>query len=80
MSEIIEEHRNMFKKQKEVFGCKGLKFIIWKTIVMIGGGITNDGLSKSKVDPCGICSLRVKADSVLCIQCGRWIYGRCALV
>ena len=24
------------------------------------------------------CSLRVKANSVLCLQCGRWLYGRCA--
>ena len=37
-----------------------------------------DGLSKSKVDPCGVCSLRVKAISVLCVQCGKWIQGRCA--
>ena len=36
------------------------------------------GLSKSKVDPCGVCSLRIKANSVLCVQCGMWIHGRCA--
>ena len=24
------------------------------------------------------CSLRVKANSVLCVQCGKWIHGRCA--
>ena len=35
-------------------------------------------MSKSKVEPCGVCSLRVKANSVLCVQCGRWIHGRCA--
>ena len=37
-----------------------------------------DGMSKSKVDPCGVCSLRVKANSVLCLQCCTWIHGRCA--
>ena len=34
-------------------------------------------LSKSKVDLCGICSLRVKANSVLCVHCSRLILGRC---
>ena len=46
-------------------------------MVMVRGGITKDGLSKSKVDPCGVCRLRVKANSVLCLQCGKWIHGRC---
>ena len=34
-------------------------------------------MSKSKVDPCGVYSMRVKANSVLCIKCGKWIHGRC---
>ena len=34
-------------------------------MVMISGGITKDGMSKSKVDLCGVYSLRVKAISVL---------------
>ena len=37
-----------------------------KTKVMVIGGITKDGMSKRKVDPCGVCSLRVKAKSALC--------------
>ena len=37
-----------------------------------------DSMSKSKVDPCWVCSLRVKANSVLCLKCGKWIHGRCA--
>ena len=45
--------------------------------VMVSCGITQDGLSNSKVEPCGVCSLRVKASSVLCVQCGRWIHVRC---
>ena len=45
---------------------------------MFIGGNTKDGMSKSKVDPCGVCSLRVKANSVLCVQCGKLIHGRCA--
>ena len=39
--------------------------------------ITKDGMSKSKVDPCNVCCLSVKANSVLCLQCGNWIHSRC---
>ena len=47
-------------------------------MVMVGGGITKDGMTKSKVDPCEVCNLRVKAHSVLCLQRGMWIHGRYA--
>ena len=45
---------------------------------MVCGGITKDGMSKSKVDPCGAFSFIVKVNSVLCLLCGKWIHGRCA--
>ena len=45
---------------------------------MVSGGITKNGLSKSIVDPCGVCSLRVSPNSVLSIQYGKWTHGRCA--
>ena len=48
-----------------------------KTKVMVSSGITQDGLSKSKVDPCEVYSLKVKANSVLCVQCDRWAHGKC---
>ena len=47
---------------------------------MISGSITKDGLSKSEVDPYGVCSCGVKANTVFCLQCGRWVHGRCAVV
>ena len=46
-------------------------FIISQTITIT---ITKYGISKSRVDPCGVCSLGVKASSVLC---GKWEHGRC---
>ena len=49
-----------------------------KTKLVVSGVITKDGLSKSKVYQCWVCSLRVKANSVLCVQCGKCIHGRCA--
>ena len=45
---------------------------------MVSGDIKKDGMSKSKVDPCGFCSLRIKDNTVLYLQCGKWIHGRCA--
>ena len=48
---------------------------------MLSGGITKDDMSKSKFDTCRVCYLRVKANSVLCLQTGMWIiHGRCAKV
>ena len=35
----------------------------------VGSGIITHGLSKFKIDQCGICSLRVKDNSVLCVHC-----------
>ena len=73
MSETIEELRNKFIKWKEAFESKGLKVNLGKTKVVVCGGITEDGMSKSNVDPCG-----VKANSVFYVQCGKWIHSRCA--
>ena len=44
----------------------------------ICGGITKNSMYKSNVYPCGVCSLRVKANSVLCVKCVKWIHGICA--
>ena len=44
---------------------------------MISDSIMKDSMSKSKVDPCGVCCLSVKANSILFLQCGKWSYGRC---
>ena len=47
---------------------------------MVSGDITKDDMSKSKVDPFGVCGLRINASSVLCLQCDKWIHSRCAKV
>ena len=39
--------------------------------MMVSGTITQDGMFKGKVDLFGLCSLRVKISSVLCVQCGK---------
>ena len=45
--------------------------------MIVSGSIAKEGLSKCKVDPCGVFHLRVNASSVLCVQCRKWIHGRC---
>ena len=80
MSETIEGLSNTFIKWKKAFDSKGLKVNVGKTKEIVCGGIKKVGKSKSNVDPCGFCSLRVKANSVLCLQCGKWIQSRCARV
>ena len=64
----------------EAYESKGLKVNLGKSKVMVSDGITTDGMSKSKVDACWVCGLRVKVNSFFCLQCGQCIYGRCASV
>ena len=80
MSETFVGLRNKFLKWQEAFESKGLKVNFGKTMVMVSSSITKDGLSKSKVDPYGVCSLTLKANSVLCVQCGKWFHCRSARV
>ena len=63
MSETIKGHRNRLLKWKEAIESKGLKANHGKGKIMVSGGITMDGRSKSKVDPSRVCSLRIKANS-----------------
>ena len=49
---------------------KGLTFNLWKT----------RSAAASQMMACGVCSLRVKASSVLCVQCGKWIHSSGSVV
>ena len=50
MSETIEGLWDNLIKWKEAFESNRLKVILFNTKVMVSGGITKDGTSKSKVD------------------------------
>ena len=69
MRETIKGLRNKFLEWKGAFESKGFIVNLGKTKVIVSS-ITKDGMSKGKVDPRGVCSLRVKDNSVLCLQCG----------
>ena len=70
MSETIEGLGNKFLKWMEALESKSLNVNLEKTKVVVSGGITKDGMSKSEVDPCRVYSRRAKANSVLFAQCG----------
>ena len=76
MSETIEVLRNKFLNERRLLRSRVLKLTLGGK-VMVSSSIKQDGLSKSKVDACGVCSLRAKANSALYLLCGKWIYGRC---
>ena len=52
MIEAIEGLSDKFVKWLQAFESKGLKVNLAKTKIMVCSCITQDGLSKSKVDPC----------------------------
>ena len=53
MNETVDVLWDKFLKRKETYECKGLKINLGKAVVMVNGSITEYGMSKSKVDPCG---------------------------
>ena len=77
LSERIVGHRNKFRKWKEAYENYGLKVNHRKRPVMVSGGITNDGLNKGKVYLCDVLNFLIKANSVLCEECGKFIHRRC---
>ena len=54
MSETIERLRNKFLKWKVAFESTCLTANHGKIKAMASGGITKDGMSKSKDGPCGV--------------------------
>ena len=65
-----------------VVGGQGVRLFVvvvnYHSNIIVSGGIAKNGLSKCKVDPCWVCSLRVTVIFVLCLQCGKWVHCRCA--
>ena len=45
--------------------------------MVVSDGITNDDLFKSKGGPCRAYCLSGKVNSVLCVQCDKFIHGNC---
>jgi len=65
-----------FDRWKEAIEKKGMKVNLSKTKVMVSG----EGGERvvSKVNPCGVCDKRVKANSALCVGCNKWVHKKCS--
>jgi hypothetical protein len=76
MADSMEELQLKFDRWKSVIERKGLKVNMRKTKVMVSG----EGGERvvSTIDPCGVCDKRVKANSVLCMECKKWVHKRCS--
>ena len=78
MTETMEDLKERFWNWKDALESKGLKVNTRKTKVMVSR--SEGKLSKSKIDPCGVCGRRVMANSVLCTKCGNWVHCKCAKI
>jgi hypothetical protein len=76
MADSMAELQLKFDRWKSVIERKGLKVNMGKTKVMVSG----EGGERvvSGIDPCGVCDKRVKANSVLCIGCKKWVHKTCS--
>ena len=76
MADSMKELQIKFDRWKSAIERKGLKVNMGKTKVMVSG----EGGERviSRIDPCGVCDKRVKANSVLCIGCKKWVHKRCS--
>ena len=76
MAETMEELQMKFDRWKGAIEAKGMKVNMGKTKVMVCG--EGGEIEVSRVDPCGVCDKRVKANSVLCVGCSKWVHKRCS--
>jgi hypothetical protein len=76
MADSMEELQVKFDKWKDAIEKKGMKVNMGKTKVMVSG--EEGERVVSRVDPCSVCDKRVKANSVLCVECRKWVHKRCS--
>ena len=69
------------RKWKEKLEMKGLKVNVGKTKVMnCKVGSVGLPLEETSKWPCGVCSKGVRNNSILCMQCSKWVRKRCSKV
>ena len=74
---MIEELISKFREWKKAFDSVTLKVHGKENCSYVQWRNYNVRCLKL-VFSCGICSMRVKAYLVLCVQCGNWVHCRCA--
>ena len=76
MGKTMEELRENYENLREAFESKGMRVNLGKAKLMVSG--MEEETFDSKIDPCGVCGIRVMSNSVLCTACGKWVHARCA--
>ena len=76
MADSMEELMRKFDRWKSAIEKKGLKVNMSKTKIMVSG--EEGERVVSRIDPCGVCDKRVKANSILCTLCNKWVHKRCS--
>ena len=69
LTDSLEELEIKFARWKAAIEGKGMKVNMGKRKVLVSGA--GGEKEVSKIDPCGVCGMRVKANSVLCVGCGK---------
>ena len=76
MSKSLDDLRERCQRWRSALKDKGLKVNVGKNKMMVSE--MEGEIVLSKIDPCGICGKRVGSNAMCCIQCTKWIHGRCA--
>ena len=71
------EVEEQFERWKSAMESKGLKVNIEKTKILVTGKECETVVSSGEY-PCGVCGRGVGVNSVLCVECDRWIHKRCS--
>jgi hypothetical protein len=74
MADSMDDLQMKFDRWKDAIEKKGMRVNMGKTKVMVSG--EGGEVETSSIDPCSVCDKRVKANSVLCVGCNKWVYKK----
>ena len=70
----MKDLQRKFSSWKATLESKGMKINISKTKLQVSG---TGETSRSKIDPCGMRSKRMMANSIIYTKCRSWVHRRC---
>ena len=76
MADSLQDLESKYRAWKNSLENKGLRVNVEKTKIMVGEGRKVRGTSN--VDPCSVCGMRVKRNSIRCNRCRFWVHARCS--
>ena len=76
-AETKEEVLEQFNRWKSAMESKGLKVNLSKTKILVSGKECESVVTSGE-HPCSVCGRGVRANSVLCTECRKWVHKRCS--